>query len=85
MADALNEATAKTGANVASVKTVNAFDKKRYRKSAAAVQEQIHAMKGAGVGVEDVPTCLAWYSLHASMFVTLSDEKFQDCVPHTHL
>ena len=75
MADALNKAKAKTGALVASVKTVSAFDKKRSRKSAAAVQEQFHAMKGAGVGVEDVPTCLACCSLNALMFVTLSDDN----------
>ena len=76
MADALNKARAKTGATVASAKTVNAFDKKRSRKSAAAVQDTFHAMMGVGVGVEGVPTCLACYSLHALMFVTLSDEKF---------
>ena len=45
----------------------------------------MHAMKCVGVGVEDVPTCLACYSLHDLMCVTLSDEKFQDRVPHTRL
>ena len=59
MADALNKAKAKTGAIVASVMTVNAFDKKISRKSAAAGQDNIHAMKGVGVGLEDVTTCLA--------------------------